>query len=243
MEFASDLPVLLAGAFFAAFVVGAVGFADALILNAIWLHILVPAEAVPLIVACGALNHIGPIYRLRQNLVFDRALPFLVGGIFGIPLGAWALSHVEPDPFRLLVGGLLTANGAWMLLRPHTSLADWGGKTADGFVGWIGGFLGGFAGISGVLPAIWAGMRGWSRERQRGAFQPYMFVINVLCVIWFAASGLVTVQTLERLAWCIPVIVVGMWLGIRIYHKLDEKLFRRSIQILILVSGIMLLVS
>lgn len=242
MEIANDLPVLLAGAFFAAFVVGAVGFADALVLNAIWLHVLVPAEAIPLIVACGVLNHAGPIYRLRHNLVFDRALPFLIAGVFGVPLGAWALTYMEPDPFRLFIGCLLAANGAWMLLRPHTSVGEWGGKFADGFVGWIGGVLGGFAGLSGVLPTIWAGMRGWSRERQRGAFQPYMFLINLICVVWFAATGLVTMETMERLLWCVPVIVAGMWLGIHIYHKLDERLFRRAIQALVLVSGVMLLI-
>lgn len=242
MEIVADLPVLLAGAFFAAFVVGAVGFADALVLNAIWLHILVPAEAIPLIVACGVLNHAGPIYRLRHDLVFDRTLPFLICGLFGVPLGAWALTHTEPEPFRLFIGSLLAINGAWMLLRPHTSIGEWGGKAADGFVGWIGGFLGGFAGLSGVIPTIWTGVRGWPRERQRGTFQPYMFAMNVVGVIWFAFTGLMTWETMTRFAYCIPVIALGMWFGIRVYHRLNDRLFRRLIQMLILVSGITLLI-
>ena len=31
-----------------------------------------------------------------------------------------------------------------------------------------GGVLGGFAGLSGVLPTIWSGLRAWPKARQRG---------------------------------------------------------------------------
>ena len=44
------LLILFVGAFIAAFVTGAVGFADGLILNAFWLHIMEPANAIALII-------------------------------------------------------------------------------------------------------------------------------------------------------------------------------------------------
>jgi|TARA_B100001105_G_scaffold157179_1_gene126283 hypothetical protein len=50
--------ILLAGAFIAAFVTGAVGYADGLILNACWLHIMEPSAAIPLVIISGFLIHI-----------------------------------------------------------------------------------------------------------------------------------------------------------------------------------------
>jgi len=103
------LLLLIAGAFAAAFVIGAVGFADALILNAVWLHIMEPAVAIPLVVACGILMHITPLFKLRKTLDFSRLWPFAVCGVFGVPLGTWALGYVEPELFKTIIGGFLFA--------------------------------------------------------------------------------------------------------------------------------------
>lgn len=89
------LPLLIAGAFAAAFVIGAVGFADALILNAVWLHIMEPAAAIPLVVMCGVAMHIVPLYKLRNTLDFSKLKPFIVGGVVGVPFGALALQYVD----------------------------------------------------------------------------------------------------------------------------------------------------
>ena len=87
------LLILLAGAFIAAFVTGAVGFADGLILNAFWLHIMEPSAAIPLVIISGLLIHIIPLYKLRKTLDFSRLKPFVLFGVIGVPLGMWALTR------------------------------------------------------------------------------------------------------------------------------------------------------
>ena len=95
-----DLTIIVAGAFFAAFAVGAAGFGDALIASAFWLHILPPQQAVPLIVGAGLTIHIIVLLTLRQQLDFRHFWPFLFGGALGTPVGAWVLTYAEPGPFR-----------------------------------------------------------------------------------------------------------------------------------------------
>ncbi len=235
------LLLLIAGAFAAAFVIGAVGFADALILNAVWLHIMEPAVAIPLVVACGILMHITPLFKLRKTLDFSRLWPFAVCGIFGVPLGTWALGYMEPELFKTIIGGFLFAYGIWMLARPHTSVGEAGGRPADGLIGLSGGFMGGFAGLSGLFPTLWVGVRGWPKSRQRGTYQPFVLVMHGLGIVTFAASGMLTARTGIDFLWCLPVVVIGSWLGVKVYPYLNDTLFKRIILGLILLSGITLL--
>lgn len=234
--------VLLAGAFAAAFVIGAIGFADALILNAVWLHIMAPADAVPLIVICGIAMHAVPLYRLRHQLDFSRLGPFLVTGLLGVPVGIWALEHVRPDHFKLLVACFLVAYGVWMLARPKTSLKHSGGKLADSAVGLAGGFMGGFAGLSGLLPTLWSALRAWPKATQRGVYQPFIFVMHVLALALFSARGLIDETVAIHFVYCAPVIMLGTFLGSQLYPHINETLFRRTVLLLILASGIALFV-
>ncbi len=236
------LPLLIAGAFAAAFVIGAVGFADALILNAVWLHIMEPAAAIPLVVACGFLMHSVPLFKLRKTLDFSRLWPFVICGIFGVPLGTWALGYMEPEIFRTIIGGFLAAYGIWMLARPHTSVGETGGRMLDGVVGLSGGFLGGFAGLSGLLPTMWAGIRGWSRDLQRGTYQPFVLAMHALGIATFAASGMITERTTTDFLWCLPAVIIGAWMGVKVYPFLNDRLFKRLILGLILLSGVTLLI-
>ncbi len=236
------LPLLIAGAFAAAFVIGAVGFADALILNAIWLHIMEPAIAIPLVVACGFTMHLGPLYQLRKALDFSRLMPFIIAGVIGVPIGTWALHYIEPAIFRSIIGTFLLAYGIWILIRPHASIGELGGRTADGLVGLSGGFMGGFAGLSGLFPTLWVGARGWSKNRQRGTYQAFIVVMHAIGVATFAANGMLTQRTGTDFLWCLPAIVIGSWLGVKVYPYLNEILFKRIILGLILLSGVTLLI-
>ena len=71
--------------------------------GAIWLHVLAPVEAVPLIVATGLVIHSLPVWRLRRQLRFDRLAPFALPGILGVPLGIWLLQSTSPEPFRHVI--------------------------------------------------------------------------------------------------------------------------------------------
>lgn len=237
------IPILIAGAFMAAFVIGAVGFADALILNSVWLHIMEPSAAIPLVVCCGFAMHLVPLYKLRHTLDFSHLLPFAIPGVVGVPLGVWVLGYLEPDLFRAIIGVMLIIYGLWMLLKPHTIIkAGRNHRLVDGLVGLGGGFMGGFAGLSGLFPTLWAGLRGWPKNTQRGVYQPFVVIMHALGIMVFAGAGMMTTQTGVDLLWCLPVIVLGSWLGVKIYPFLDEKLFRRIILALVLISGVTILV-
>jgi len=238
-----EIAVVLSGAFLAAFATGAAGFGDALIAISIWLYVLSPHEAVPLIVACGAVISLFSLWRLRGHLDYSKLPAFAVAGAAGVPMGAWLLKFIDPDLFRTVTGGFLVAYASvFLMLRslPHIS---WGGRWADAGAGLAGGVMGGFAGLSGVVPTVWCGLRGWPKATQRGTFQAFLVVMHILAFLSLAFTGLVTAETGMRFLWCLPALVVGALLGLKLYARLDEILFRRVVLGILLLSGVTLLIS
>lgn len=114
---------------------------------------------------------------------------------------------------------------------------------ADGLVGFGGGVLGGVAGLSGPLPTIWCGLRGWPADVQRGVYQPYNLTILgiVLCV--YTTQGVMTPKTWGLALICLPATLLGAYLGTRLYGRVNEQQFRTLVLSLLLVSGIALMVS
>ena len=237
-----DLPVVLMGAFAAAFVVGAAGFGDALVAAAVWLHFFPPVEAAPLIVLTGLVVHVIALARLRRELEYRHLAPFLGLGILGVPLGTWLLAHVAAEPFRLAIGGFLLVYGIGLLLMKTPPLIRWGGRGLDAVAGGIGGVLGGLAGMSGAVPAVWCGLRGWPKPAARGVSQPYILIMHLFSLAAMAWAGLVSLVTLERFAWGVPAILVGTVVGIALYRRLDDMTFRRLVLAMLAVAGMTLVI-
>jgi uncharacterized membrane protein YfcA len=237
-----ELLVVLAGAFLAAFAVGLAGFADALIASAVWLYVLAPIQAVPLILATGIVIHFISLAYLRRHVDFYRLWPFLVGGAMGVPFGAWLLRHSEPEPFRMAVGVVLVGYSAVALVGSRLSVVRVGGRGADGAVGLIGGLLGGYAGLSGVVPTIWSGLKGWGKDTQRGVYQAFILAMHGMALAWLASAGVLDERLLTRFLWCLPVLALGTWLGLKLYQHVDERRFRQLILVLLLCSGAALLI-
>ncbi len=238
-----DPAVLLLGAFLAAFVTGTAGFADAMVASAVWLQVLTPVEAVPLIVACGVLTNGFSIWHLRGEVRLDRLWPFLLGALVGVPLGAELLRAADPGQFRFAVGIFLVSYGAFMLSRARPPRISGGGRAADGSVGVIAGVMGGAAGLSGTLPTIWCGLRPWSKAEQRGVYQPFILVIHTATLGWFGATGFVDRQLVGNFLLVLPALALGVWLGLRLYRRIEEARFRRAVLGLLLISGVSLLVQ
>jgi len=240
----TQLLITLLGALAASFVVGAAGFGDALVLAAIWLYVMDPVTAVPLIVATGFLMHVIPLFRLRHELSFGHLPPFIIAGTLGVPVGVWLLTVIDANMFRVGVGTVLLVYSLFMLVfaRKHFDLSHIG-ITGDGVVGFIGGILGGLAGLSGILPTLWSGLKNWPKNQQRGVFQPFVLAMHALTLGALAWQGLVDGTLFINLLQILPVVVLGSWAGLKVYRYLNEEWFKKTVLALLLVSAFGLLLS
>jgi uncharacterized protein len=238
------LAMVLAGALVAGFTRGFAGFGTALVASGLWFHALPPAMVPPLVVLASVMGQIVGLMTVRRAFDWTRTLPYLIGGALGVPLGVVALAAVSPFLLRISIGIFLVAYPAHLLLhRRAWRIGTWGGKTADGIVGLGGGFLGGFAGLSGPLPLIWLQLRGGAPDAQRATYQPFNLIVLALAGIGMSVSGQVTQPVLWMALLCLPATLIGAWLGARIYVGVSPQAFQRVILSLLFLSGCILIVQ
>ena len=232
-----QLATLLAGTFVGGFATGLAGFAYALVTCAFFLHALEPRDAVAVTMIGTVLGQGFTIWRFRGFIDRRRLLPFLVPGLAGVPLGTWMLQSVDAEVIRNALGAFLVCYAAYGLAMPRVRMPHAGGRVADGAVGFAGGVLGGLAGLSGALPTIWAGLRGWSRDEQRAVYQPFIVVVQIWALASLAAAGGVGREAVGWAAICLPAFGLGIFLGMRAYARIDERGFRKVVLGLLLASG------
>jgi len=234
------LVVFVLATFFGALIAGLAGFAFGLIASAIWLHIVTPAESAALISAYAIVIQGFGIWRLRHALQIARLLPFVAGGVAGIPVGAVVLRAASPDHLRASIGLLLVVFSVYSLARPKFHLRG-GGRIGDGLVGLASGIVGASTGLAGLPVIIWSAVRGWSKDEQRAVFQPVVVAIFAMTLLWFGGAGMVTTDVVQLFFMGLPAALLGTWLGLKLYGTLDEARFRRIVLLLLLLSGTTLL--
>ena len=235
------LAVFLLSIFIGGIVSGLAGFAMGLVVSGIWLHILTPAQTAALIVGYGLLVQSYSIWKLRHALNWRTVAPFIAGGAIGVPLGAVLLTRMNPDYLRTGVGVLLVAYSCFFLFRPtvHTVRTD---LRADFGVGILNGILGGMTGLAGPIITIWCQLRGWRKDEQRAVFQPVILAAFTLTAASLAVNGTITVPLIKIYLMGLPVLIAGVWLGLKLYGHLDEAAFRKVILWMLLLSGLVLVV-
>jgi hypothetical protein len=235
--------VVVLGAFCGGFVTGLAGFGTGLTALAFWLHVVNPVVAAALVVSCSVLGQTQSLFTVRREISWQRAWPFLAGGVIGVPLGAASLQAIAPQALKVILGILLVGYTAVMLALRRLPTTAWGGKVADRVVGFGGGALGGLAGLSGPLPTIWCGLRGWTADAQRAVYQPFNLIILAIVLCTYIAQGTMTPEIWRLALVCAPATILGAFLGIRTYGKVNDRQFRKLVLWLLLASGVVLTVS
>ena len=157
--------------------------------------------------------------------------PFLIGGLAGVPLGTMLVAHADPGIFKLSVGILLLVFPVALYFNKPMTLS-FGGRVADAAIGFAGGILGGLAGLSGVLPTLWASVRGWGKD------QIFNWTVLAAALCLQAATGLIGIEVVWLALLVMPTTIFGAWLGGRAYRVLSDGNFRDVVLGLLFLSGI-----
>src|ERR1700681_4324325 len=107
--------LIVAGAFIGGFVSGLTGFGTGITALPLWLYAAPPLLAGPLVVVCSLISQVQTLPAIWHAIDWKRALPFIAGGLLGVPVGALLLPHVSVTAFKLAVALLLIAYCGFLL--------------------------------------------------------------------------------------------------------------------------------
>jgi uncharacterized membrane protein YfcA len=231
------------GSVLGGFVQGLSGFAFGLVAVGIWAWTIDPTIVGPLVVFGSLVGQVLSFATVRRGLDAGRLLPFIIGGLFGIPLGVALLRVIDPLGFKLAVGVILLVWCPAMLLLRELPRVSGGGRWADGAAGWLGGIMGGLGGLTGPPPTLWCALRGWGRDEQRAVFQNYNLVMQAVTIAVYVATGTITTETAWLFAIVAPAMLVPTLIGARLYRRFSDAGFQRLVLLLLTASGALLTVS
>jgi len=235
--------LLVLGALAGAFVNGLTGFGTGLTALVFWLHAVPPIVVGPLVCACSVVAQLQSLPSIWHAIDLRRLAPFVFGGCLGVPIGTWLLPKIPVGTIKLGLGILLIVYCSIMLLGRMRTVLSTQSRILDGAVGLGGGILGGIAGLSGVLPIIWASLRGWSKDERRAVFQGFNLSILALALVSYAIGGLLDAQFGRALLIALPATIIGSFVGQWLYRRLSDNTFARIVLIALLLAGVSLVWS
>lgn len=230
----------MAMAIFAASVVSSVaGFAFSAICGAMLLHLVDdPVRGVQIMMVCSIAGQSLMVWSLRRDIDWRQVAVFLAGAAFGLPLGVAALLTLKAK-CSLAIGLLVILYAAIMLVRPSGRLRVQN-PLLDALVGFLGGITGGAAAFPGAFVTIWCGLKGWSKERQRALYQPFILIAQIAALVLLqamaASSGKSLSVGLDSVTY-IPAMLLGTVLGLAFFRRMNDRQFQIVVNLLLIVSG------
>jgi uncharacterized membrane protein YfcA len=239
----SELWVLAFGAAVAGLVQGISGFAFAMVAMAIWVWGVDPQRAAVMAVFGGLTGQIISVLRVRRGWHVSLLWPFVLGSIVGIPIGTRLLPLLDPNRFKMVLGAMLVICCSAMLATSRLPRIQTGGKVADAAVGLLGGVMAPLSGFSGLAPALWATLRGYTKDEHRAVLQNFNLLVLSFTMASLVWSGRARAEHLPQMSVVAASLLVPSIWGSKIYIGMSPTAFRNGVLWILVFAGLTMLAS
>ena len=174
-------------------------------------------------------------YESREVSAREVSRRLIASALIGMPFGLWLLNNMDARLMKALLGVLVLV-GVFLSSREfdlrRLPLAF------DYAMGIVAGVLSTSTSTNGPPLVFLLHARHYSPERFRAVLNRVFTVLNLLTLITFAFAGKITVEILWLALLAIPVMGVGVWLGIRLRNRIDPDHFRKLVLLLLFATGL-----
>ncbi len=199
-----------------------------------------PAQAVAIMLPVISLMDLQGIRAFRKSWDRRAALIMLPGAVIGIGLGGVAIGTLDPDLVRLVLGLICIAFTAYnFLVKPPAETPGYRPKLGA-VCGTVAGFTSTLAHSGGPPANFYLLAIRLDKTTFVGTMIIVFTVINLFKYIPYASLGLFTQENLLASLLLAPAAYLGMGLGIKTHHRIDQALFFKTIYVLILLTGLKL---
>lgn len=225
------LVILLAG-----FVQGVTSFGFALVSLPLLSQILPVRQTVPVIVVLSLLTNVSILAACYKHLAVRKVLLLILTGMVAAPFGTYLLLYISETWLKIIAGALILLFAAIMLLGRSFPV----GSEKLGFVtaGLASGLLNGSISMSGPPVALFLSNQGTDKQTFRANLTFYALVLNIVTILSFSYNGLLDKTVVSALVWTTPAMIIGVLAGIWAGSRMNERFFRKTVLVLIIISGL-----
>jgi uncharacterized membrane protein YfcA len=181
-----------------------------------------------------------------RNYVDKKSLFIVLPvSVLGIVFGAYILVSFDSGILKKIFGGFT------MLFAQRILIILWRGQTGRkvwpsvyGYVsGVLGGVLGGLFGTAGPPIAIYLENQLRSKDTLRATMLMYFLVIDMIRLIPYTYSSLMTFSVLKICLVALPASVAGAFRGKKVHLSIHEVGFRIAVSVVLIGTGFVLMVG
>lgn len=217
------------------------GFAGSLFAIPLFALFISPRLAVPAYNLVMIVVNLILVYEARKHINWKRILRMSVGGVVGIPFGAYCLANAPVQFIKLGISVMTLLFGLLFLMNVRFKIKET--MPVQTICGLLSGFLGGAISESGP-PVVLLGLSlEWKKEVFRATLLAYFAILSVTAIVSYYCLGLLNGHTVElSLVAVVPVVVVAMF-GVVLKNKVPDVMFRKLILTIVIFVGLLGIVN
>lgn len=221
------------------FVKGLCGFANTLVFTTILSFGNSNINISPVELILGYPTNAILAWKERKSIKWSVCLPLAALVLLGNVPGILFLKNADTGVVKIFFGFVIMFIALEMLLRETHPRKMKESKVVLGIIGILSGILCGLYGIGALLGAYVNRVTDNS-----SAFKANICVVflveNTFRIILYGAWGIITAEIFKQAIMLLPIMLLGLWLGMRSSKVLDEKIVKRIVILMLLVSGVAL---
>ena len=225
------------------FVKGVAGIGNTLVVTSTMAYTRTNAEITPVELLLCVPTNLTVTWTYRHHIKWKIAIAPLCMVLAGDMLGVLLLKNTDVTLLKMIFGVvliLLSVEQLWRELRGQ------GGKASHPALmlalGISAGVLCGMFGVGALLAAYLSRVT-TDDKSYKGTMSLIFMVESFFRVVAYSVTGLLTVQSLITAAMLLPFMGLGLFLGLKTAHRMNPRLMRLVVTVMLLVSGIPLLLT
>ena len=226
------------------YIKGLCGFANTLVFTSILGFGTDNVNISPVELVLGYPTNFILAWKNKKHLKREVWLPLSVMVLGGSIVGAFLLKNVNAQYIKLLFGFVVIGLGIEMLLCDKTKNREktGGSKLVLNIIGIASGILCGLFGI-GALLAAYVDRVTVGTDEFKANISVVFIVENSFRIILYSILGIITLSTLRQSLILVPFMLVGLFAGMKSGEVIDEKIVRKCVIVLLIISGVMLIIK
>lgn len=227
--------------FFSAALQGLTGFGFSILAIPLITLFISPKIAVPILVIYSMIINIVVLYSARKAINLKKIWILLSAGIITLPLGAHLLVIMNEDLLKIFIGSMIFTFGILLLIGFRKQFKN--ERLAMLPVGMLSGLLGGSISISGPPIILFLSNQDVDKHTFRGNLAAYFFILNIFTIPVYYLNGLLTKEVWNYSLTFLPGLLIGVFVGSFLSHKIKDDHFKKLTLILLIVMGILSIIS
>lgn len=220
---------------------GCIGFGFSALVVACGVLILDPATVVPMVAVLEIIASIQMAASTWRQIAVKPLVLLLIGTAIATPLGVMALVLLPADTIRLLLSSMILMLSLLLLSGWHYkgTVKSWNYIV----MGLVSGVCNGAAAVGGLPVATFLASVRLSMPALRATLVMFFFVADIIFIISASGHSVYSESLLVLCAAMVLPMIIGIYIGGRLFDKLNEKVLRRSVICLLLVLSVIGLVK